>query len=61
MLDEQEFKDLVAGLDRTGHWPHAPATRCPELPHATSDVERPRTVTQGTVISCADPQAAAAT
>src|SRR4051794_12284693 len=58
MLQEAEFRALVATLDRSGRWPDAPGRGALNFltPHAT--LAGLRTVTEGRVISCADRQAA---
>ncbi len=58
MLQEAEFRALVAALDRTGQWPDAPGRGALNFLTPKATLAGLRTVTEGTVISCADRQAA---
>ena len=58
MLQETEFKALVAALDRSGHWPDDPGRGALNFLTPVATLTGLRTVSEGTVISCADRQAA---
>lgn len=58
MLEESEFRALVAALDRTGRWPDDPGRGALNFLTPQTTLRGLQTVTQGTVISCADGGAA---
>ncbi|MGY1815164.1 cyclase family protein [Blastococcus sp. SYSU D00820] len=58
MLSEQEFRALVAAVDRTGRWPGDPRRGALGFLSREATLRGLATVTEGRVVSCADRAAA---
>jgi hypothetical protein len=58
MLNELEFSALVSRLDRAGYWPARPEAGALNFLTPEATLGGLQSVTEGTVISCADPEAA---